>query len=204
MKFTCLLRVSASARPCASFSYLAAVLIALAMPAAEAHAQRDDQFAWGLGAGATIPSGAAKDNHKAGAHASLMFGIGSVDSPFGIRFDAFYSALGDGPRGNLAIDQGEATLFTLMMNGLVNVYGSNRRLYALAGAGGFWYDPDGAGTVAVNDFGVAGGLGVWLPGINGFVEAKILNLYNALPDPVTGARGRKSAQLFPITLGIMF
>jgi hypothetical protein len=51
---------------------------------------------------------------------------------------------------------------------------------------------------------VAAGLGVWLPGINGFVEAKILNLYNALPDPSTGVKGRKSAQLFPITLGIMF
>ncbi len=186
------------------FFYLAAVLMALAIPAAGAHAQRDDQFVWGLGAGATIPSGSAKDNHKTGAHATVMFGIGAVDSPFGVRFDGFYSALGDAPQGNLAIDQGEATVFTLMMNGIFNVYGSNRRLYALAGVGGFWYDPDGQGTTAVNDFGVAGGLGVWLPGINGFVEAKILNLYNALPDPATGVKGKKSAQLFPITLGIMF
>ncbi len=185
-------------------SLLAAFLVALALPVSEAAGQRDDQFAWGLGAGATIPSGLAKDNHDVGAHSTLMFGIGAVDSPFGIRFDALYSSLPDADANGLALDQGKATLFTFMPHAVFNLYGSNRHLYAVAGGGGFWYNPGGQGTSAVNDFGVAAGLGMWVPGFNGFVEVKWMNLFNALPDPASGIKGKKSARLFPVTLGIMF
>ena len=185
------------------FSILAAVALSMALPAA-AYAQRDDQFVWGVAGGVTIPTGAAKDNHKAGPHGALMFGIGGVDSPFGVRLDGQYAALGDGGDNGLAIDQGKARVFSLMGNGVISLYGSNRKLYVVGGLGGFWYNPDGQGTTAVNDFALGGGLGVFFPGINGFVEAKFLNFYRALPDPVTGLKGKKSAQLIPVTLGIMF
>jgi hypothetical protein len=185
------------------FPILAALALAIAAPAA-AEAQRDDQFVWGIAGGATIPSGSAKDNHKTGPHGTIMFGIGGVDSPFGVRFDGQYALLGDRGDEGLAVDQGEARVFSLMGHGVISLYGSNRKLYALGGLGGFWYNPDGQGTTAVNDFALAAGLGMFFTGLNGFVEVKFQNFYRALPDPVTGLKGKKSAQLFPVTLGIMF
>ena len=181
-----------------------AALAALVFAAAPVDAQRDDQFAWTFGGGATVPSGWAADNHTTGAHGLVAWGIGAVDSPFGIRFEGMYSRLGNKGGDALVVDQGSARLFTLMGSGLINIYGSNRRLYGVGGLGGFWYNPDGQGTVAVNDFGLAAGLGMWFPGINGFVEARWMNLYRALPDPVTGLKGKRSARLYPITLGIIF
>jgi len=185
-------------------SIAAALLAAFLFPCANAHAQRDDQFAWGIGAGGTITSGLARDSHSNGPHGLIMFGIGAVDSPFGIRFDGMYSALGDRDNTTTSTDQGEATVFSFTGNALFNLYGSNTRIYFVGGIGGFWYNPDGAGTDAVNDFGVNAGLGLWIPRINGFVEGRWFNLYRAMPDPVTGLKGKKSARLYPITLGIMF
>ena len=99
---------------------------------------------------------------------------------------------------------GDARVFSLSGNVLFRVYGSDTRLYAIGGIGGFWYNPSGPGTNAVNDFGVNAGLGLWLPRFNGFVEARWFNLYRAMPDPVTGLKGKKSARLYPITVGVMF
>ncbi|MEO8194298.1 MAG: hypothetical protein ABI681_10650 [Gemmatimonadales bacterium] len=186
------------------FPILAALLAAFVIPSVEALAQRDDQFAWGIGGGATFPSGIARDNHTTGAHGTLMFGIGAVDSPFGIRFDGMYSSLGNRSGTSVVTDQGSARIFSLSANGLFRVYGSDTRLYAIGGLGGYWYNPDGPGTTAVNDFGLNAGAGLWLPWFNGFVEARWMNLYRALPDPVTGEKGRRSARIYPVTLGIMF
>lgn len=186
------------------FSILAAVLVALAVPSMEAAAQRDDQFVWGIGGGATIPSGWASDNHKVGGHGTLMLGIGGVDAPLGIRFEGSYGLLGERDNADVVTPQGSARVFTLMGNGIFNLYGNNKRLYAVTGLGGFWYNPDGPNTTAVNDFALNAGLGLWIPAINGFVEARWLNLYRALPDPVTGLKGKKSARLYPVTLGFMF
>ena len=185
-------------------SILSAFLVALAVPAAEAGAQRDDQFAFGIGGGATFTSGAANDNHSTGAHGTLSWGIGMVDSPWGIRFDGMYSSLGDRDESALPVNQGAAKLFILSGNGIFNLYGSNTHLYGLAGLGGYWYNPDGPGTSSKNDLGLQAGLGIFLPFANAFIEAKWLNLYRALPDPVSGAKGKKSATLYPVTLGIMF
>ena len=186
------------------FPTIAALLIAIGLPFCSAEGQRDDQFVWGVGGGTTIVTGAAKDNHKTAAHGVLMFGIGGVDSPFGVRLDGLYSALGDRGDEGLAIDQGAARVFSLMGNGVLSLYGSNRKLYLVGGIGGFWYNPDGDGTSTANDLALGAGAGIWFPRINGFVEAKFLNFYRALPDPVTGLKGKKSAQLIPVTLGIMF
>jgi|SRR5687767_1597622 len=186
------------------FPIIAAILFVVALPAERAEAQRQDQFVWGIGGGATIPSGWAADNHTTGGHGLLMLGIGAVDSPFGIRIEGMYSSLGDNEGDSLAVDQGSARVFTLTGNAMFSIYGSNRRLYAVAGAGGFWYNPERSGSSTLNDFMVGAGLGLWFPGLHGFVETRWVNLYRALPDPVTGLRGKKSARLFPVTLGIMF
>ena len=185
------------------FSILAALIASIALFSAEAGAQRDDQFVWGISGGAAIPSGLASDQHEIGPQGALMFGIGGVGSPLGIRFDGSYTVLGD-KSGTVGLqDLGEARIFSIMGNGIVNLYGSNRHIYVIGGLGGFWYNPDGQGTEAVNDLIVGAGLGVFFPRL-GFIEARWTNLYRALPDPDPGLKGKKSARLYPITLGIMF
>lgn len=188
---------------------IAGLLILTAVPCA-ASAQRDDQFVFGFSGGPTFTSGRANEDHKTGAHGMLSWGIGMVDSPWGIRFDGLYSSLGEkhrtllAPGGPIDITQGSAKLFVLSGSAIFNLYGSNSHLYALGGLGGYWYNPDGQGTSSKNDLGLQAGLGVYLPGIHAFVEAKWLNLYRALPDPETRVSGKKSATLFPVTLGILF
>lgn len=185
------------------FSILVGMAAVMAVSSTEARAQRDDQFVWGISGGAAIPSGLASDHHETGPQGALMFGIGGVGSPLGIRFDASYSALGD-KGGTVGVqEQGEAGIFSIMGSSILNLYGSNRHIYAIGGLGGFWYNPDGQGSIAVNDLIVGAGLGVFFPRL-GFIEARWTNLYRALPDPDTGLKGKKSARLYPITLGIMF
>src|SRR3954468_22124527 len=106
-----------------SSRFFALALIGVALSSVDARAQREDQFAWGIGGGATIPSGIAADDHKTGVHGDVSLGIGMVDSPWGIRFDGFYSALGDGHNvvntpGGVDSGQGKARLFMLSGNGI--------------------------------------------------------------------------------------
>lgn len=185
-------------------------IVAATLCSSAASAQREDQFAWSFGGGATIPAGLAHDYHTVGAHGFGSVGIGMVDSPWGVRFDGMYSSLGKKertiftPGGPGVVTQGSAKVVTLTANGIVNIYGSNTHLYALGGLGGYWYNPNGSGTKAENDFMLQAGVGVWLNFANIFVEAKWANLYRALPDLASGESGKRSAQLYPITLGIIF
>ena len=180
---------------------LAAFLLASSAPLS-ASAQRDDQFVFGVAGGATFTAGEAHDQHKTGGHGMLSWGIGMVDSPWGIRFDGTYSTLGDGD-ASTSVDQGSAKLFILGGNAVVNIYGSNRHLYGIAGLGGYWYNPDGQGTTTKNDLALQAGLGMYLGVGHLFIEGKFVNLYRALPDEA-GVKGKRSARLIPVTLGILF
>ena len=182
------------------FAGLVATLLVLPRGA---QAQGQDQFAFGVSGGVTIPSGLGADNHKLGPNGSVMAGIGSVDSPFGVRFDGMYSALG-AKTGTGTLGLGRARVTSVSGNFLFNLVGQDERLYFIGGAGGYNYNPDAAGTRATNDFAVNAGFGIWLPGLNGFVEARWFNLYRALPDPATGLKGKKSLRIYPINFGIMF
>jgi hypothetical protein len=182
-------------------SIIAAFLVMLAVPFT-ASAQRDDQFVFGISGGPTFTSGDAHDQHKTGGHGMLSWGIGMVDSPWGIRFDGAYSKLGD-RSSTTTVDQGSAKLFVLSGSGVFNIYGSNTHVYGIAGLGGYWYNPDGPGTSTKNDLALQGGLGIYLGFGHAFIEGKIVNLYRALPDDA-GVKGKRSAKLFPITLGILF
>jgi hypothetical protein len=186
------------------FLNLGVLLLTITIPAARAHAQGQDQFAFGLSAGATIPSGPAADHHKTGINGALMWGIGSVDSPFGVRFDGMYTTLGDKKSTTLVNPQGSARLTSYTANFLFKTIGGDTRLYIIAGAGGFNYNPNGEGTSAKSDFGINAGLGLWLPMFNGFVEARWYNFYRALPDAETGESGKRSLRIYPITFGIMY
>ncbi len=183
-------------------SFLALSLI-LAAAAGRAQAQGQDQFVYGIAGGVSIPSGLGADNHKLGPDGALMLGVGSVDSPFGFRVDLMYGSLGS-KTGTGTLGLGSAKVTNVSGNFLFNLIGQTERLYFVGGAGGYNYNPNGAGTRATNDFVINGGLGIWLPGLNGFVEARWFNMYRALPDPVTGLRGKKSLVIFPINFGLMF
>jgi hypothetical protein len=180
--------------------FVAAVLV----PAMTVQGQGQDQFAFGVSAGVSIPAGVGADLHKTGYNATVMWGIGSVDSPFGVRFDGMYSSLGERSNTGLTTPLGKATVTSVSANFLFNVLGSNNHFYLIGGLGGFAYNPDGEGTKSKNDFGLNGGAGLFLPGVNTFIEARWFNFYRALPDPETNVSGKKALQIFPITIGVMF
>jgi len=181
---------------------LIAGLLVFAAASSTASAQRDDQFVFGISGGATFSSGVAKDHHETSPLGMLSWGIGMVDSPWGIRFDGAYSALGDRESSG-PVDQGSAKLFILSGSAVFNIYGSNTHLYGIAGLGGYWYNPDGPGTSTKNDLALQAGFGIALPVRHLFIEGKLVNLYRALPDE-NGVKGKKSAKLIPVTLGILF
>lgn len=183
-------------------TFFAAGLAVLTL-AGRAHAQGQDQFVYGISGGVMIPSGIGGDNHKLGPQGAVMVGIGSVDSPFGVRLDVMYGALGS-KTGTGTLGLGAARVTNVTGNFLVRLIGQDERLYFVGGAGGYNYNPDGSGTSATNDFAINAGAGIWLPGLNTFIEGRWFNLYRALPDPVTGLRGKKSLRIYPISIGIMF
>ncbi len=171
--------------------------------ASRASAQGQDQFVVGISGGVSMPSGIGRTNHRAGPNGSVMLGIGSVDSPFGVRFDGTFTSLGR-KTGPGTLGQGAARVADFSANFLFNVLGESERLYTVVGAGGYIYNPDGAGTTTTKDLAINGGLGLWLPWVNGFVEARVFNMYRALPDPATHLRGKRSLRIYPINFGLMF
>ena len=185
-------------------SILSILLLCVALPASRLEAQGQDQFALGIAGGVTIPSGPASDYHTNGINGTLMWGIGGVDSPFGVRFDGMYSSLGRKKNSAGVSTQGSARLTSISANLLFKLAGSDMRLYTVGGVGGFTYNPDGAGTKANNDFGVNAGLGLWIPQVSGFVEARWYNFYRALPNEANTASGKRSLRIYPITVGIMY
>ncbi len=183
------------------FAAAAAFVVSLA---SSAGAQGQDQFAFGVSGGIAIPSGLGADVHKAGPNGTLMFGIGSVDSPFGVRFDGMYAALGKKTNSRLTPPLGSARLTSFSANIIFDVVGNASRVYFVGGAGAFTYNPAGAGAKAKNDFGVNAGLGLWLPAVDAFVEARWFNYYRALPDLTTNETGRRSLRIYPINVGFIF
>ncbi len=183
-------------------TFLTLAIVAL-ISASRAEGQGQDQFVFGVSGGVLVPSGLAADNHKLGPNGGLMLGIGAVDSPFGVRFDGMYGALGS-KTGTGAIGLGAARITQVSANILFTLLGQEKKLYFVGGAGAFNYNPDGTGTKATNDLGVNAGLGFWIPGLNGFVEARWFNLYRALPNPTTLDKGKSSLRIYPISFGMMF
>ncbi|HVF39662.1 MAG TPA: hypothetical protein VM939_07150 [Gemmatimonadaceae bacterium] len=166
-------------------------------------AQGQDQYVWGVAGGVAITTSDLRDAHPNGANATLVFGIGGLGSPVGVRFDFMYNQFEDQEDGTL--QQGKARITALTGNLVFNIYGDEKRLYGIIGVGGYGYNPDGAGTRNANDFGFNAGLGVWLPGLRGtFIEARYHNFYRALPDQATGETGKRSAKFVPITVGFLF
>ncbi len=184
-------------------SFFAALAASLVVAGHRAEAQGQDHFVVGFSGGVLIPSGIGADNHKVGPNGSVMLGVGGIDSPFGLRFDASYGALGS-KTGTGTLGLGAARVTNFNGNVLFTLLGQSRKLYFVGGAGSYSYNPEARGIKTTTDLAVNAGLGLWLPAVNGFVEARWFNLFRALPDPVTGLRGKASLRLYPISFGLMF
>lgn len=183
---------------------IAAASVAVFATSDRLAAQGQDQFAFGLSGGAAVVADNLKLHHTNGVNGTASLAIGAVDSPVGVRFDVMYNAFGDRERSAATTDQGKAKIISLTGNVVFDIYGQSTRLYTLVGAGGYGYQPDGAGTEDATGFGLNAGFGVWIPRISGFVEARFHHAYRLLPDQTDATKTNRSAQFYPITFGVLF
>jgi hypothetical protein len=158
-----------------------------------AGAQANDQFAWGVNGGAVVPANYLAKDHNTGASGGITFAMGGIGQLIGVRIDGLYNWLG--AKTDTAHD---VRILGATINGVMPVFGfgESNRLYLTAGVGGYGIRAGVKGE-GKTDFGLNGGLGIWLPFINGFVEARYHHFYRAMPN-------KKPAVFVPITLGVLF
>jgi hypothetical protein len=170
----------------------AIVLVAMTVPRG-ARAQVNDQFAWGVSAGGAVPTNYLAKDHKTGVNAGITMAFGGVGQLFGVRVDAMFNQFG--------AKSGTTAVNTRILGGTVSlvmpVFGDADRVYLIGGVGGYGIRPVLPGQTNVNDFGLNGGIGLWLPGVNGFIEARYHHFYRVLAN-------KRPAIFVPITLGILF
>lgn len=168
------------------------LLIGTALPLA-ASGQVNDQFSWGLTAGAAVPARDLADNHDTGWSGGVTFAFGSVGQLIGIRVDGLYNML----PGKSGTDGRDARILGANFNLVASLMGTGDRVYVIGGVGGYGIRTGVPGVKAVNDFGINGGLGVWLPFANAFIEARYHHFYRALAN-------KQPAPFIPVTIGVLF
>jgi hypothetical protein len=166
-------------------------LIAIAAPR-ESRAQGDDVYSWGVSAGPVVPMNYLAKDHVTGVNAGITFAFGGVGQSFGMRLDGIFNQFG-AKSGSTA---GNARIVGGTLNFVMGVLGPQDRIYVTGGIGGYGVKPHVA-LQSSADFGLNGGIGLWLPGVNGFIEARYHHYYRALAN-------KKPAVFVPITLGILF
>jgi hypothetical protein len=168
------------------------VFLAVALPGT-ARAQVDDVYSWGVSAGPAVPVNHLAADHNTGVNAGVTFAFGGIGQLFGVRVDGMYNQFGaksGAAAGNARVLGGTVDL-------VMGLLGTDDRIYVIGGVGGYTFKPDVAGQKNVNDFGLNGGVGLWLPFISGFVEARYHHFYRALEN-------KRPAVFVPITVGILF
>ena len=157
-----------------------------------ARAQMDNQFAWGVTAGGVVPANDLAKDHTAGLNAGITLGFGGVGQLLGIRVDAMINELS----GKNSTTDSDAQILAGNFNLVMGVLGEGDRFYLTGGVGAYGIKPSKGGEKH-NDFGLNGGVGLFIPGINGFIEARYHHFYRALPN-------KRPAIFIPITVGIFF
>jgi hypothetical protein len=170
---------------------IAAAIVVLAAFSSTASAQVNDAFSWGLTAGAAVPVKELKKGHETGVSAGITFAFGGVGQLFGIRVDGMINRFGE-----KTDSAGNARILSGTVNLVYSLLGSENRVYLIGGVGAYGIRPDVPGQDGKTDFGTNGGIGLWLPGISGFIEARYHHFYRALPN-------KRAAAFVPITLGIL-
>jgi hypothetical protein len=174
-----------------SLNVLLAVFLAIGLPRV-ARAQTNDQFSWGLIAGAAIPAKDLAKDHDTGVNAGITLAFGGPGQLFGVRIDGLYNRF-----GAKSDSAGTARILGATANLVMGVFGDQDRVYVTGGVGGYGIRTGVAGEKGKNDFGVNGGIGLWLPFVNGYVEARYHHFYRALAN-------KKPAVFVPVTIGVLF
>ena len=161
-------------------------LITLAEPT---HAQRRTSI--GLAAGASVPIGDLGDATSTGFHALGTLSVsGTATMPLGLRIDGMYNSLSGKREGP------DVNVWTVNGN-LVYAFpgGLTATPYLIGGAGWYNLKADGADE-GTNELGINAGIGARfaLSGFSTFAEVRFHNVFT----------DDNSAQLIPITFGILF
>jgi hypothetical protein len=173
-------------------SIAAAIVFLVMLSAPGAQAQVDDQYSWGLTTGAAFPMNNLQKDHNTGVSAGITFAFGGVGQLFGVRIDGIFNQF-----GAKTDSAGDARILAATINLVYTLFGESDRIYLTGGLGGYTIRPDVAGQSTRNDFGTNGGIGLWIPSLNGFIEARYNHFFRALPD-------KRPATFVPVTFGILF
>jgi len=173
-------------------SIAAAILFVVILFPSIGLAQVDDQYSWGLTAGAAFPMNDLQKDHNTGVNAGITFAFGGVGQLFGVRVDGTFNQF-----GSKTDSAGNARILAATINLVYSLFGESDRIYVTGGIGGYTIRPDVAGQSSKNDFGTNGGIGLWLPSVNGFIEARYHHFFRALPD-------KRPATFVPVTFGVLF
>ena len=176
--------------------------LSLAFAAAAAPAQ--GQVAFGLAAGATVPSASLNDRSNLGYNGLATLQLGVPLFPLQFRADLQYNSFGGKNFGSAitnAFNQADTRVISGTANAVFNLTPGPIKVYAIGGVG--YYDTKLTGTESTRKVGYnyGGGVKFGLTGASLFVEARMHQIKDATFD-VSG--GRTTAKFIPVTVGIMF
>jgi opacity protein-like surface antigen len=163
----------------------------------------------GIGGGASVPVGDAKDAFKSGWHASGIIRLNLPMMPFGLQGNFSYNRfkldeqnVGFAGSGRILSGIADAR-FKLPIPGPIQPY-----LLAGVGTYNIKADPDQSGAPAAGSttkFGIngGGGVGISFPGlpVHAFVEGKVENIYTDQGLNTAVTQDFKT-QIIPVTFGI--
>ena len=152
---------------------------------------------FGLGGGATIPTGDYKTTDKVGWHALGVVQFGVPRSPVDIRVDGMYSRTSYDTTVTLA--SGSTKLYGGLVSLVYNVgpKALMARAYVLGGAGAYHAKFESGGSSVGETkfaFGGGGGVSFSLAAVHAFVEARWVSVR------MSGG----SLSFFPLSAGLMF
>ncbi len=176
--------------------------LTMALVAAAAPAQA--QVAFGLAAGATIPSGSLNDRSNLGYNGLATLQLAVPLFPLQFRADLQYNSFGGKDFGSAvsnAFNNRDTRVISGTINGVFNLLPGPIKPYLIGGVG--YYDTQLKGTDATRKVGYnyGGGVKFGLTGASIFVEARMHEIKDATFN-VSG--GRTTAKFIPVTVGIMF
>jgi opacity protein-like surface antigen len=172
---------------------LAVAAFALIAPVAMAQAQ----IKFGIGAGASIPSGDFADGAETGYHLMATAGIQPPLAPLGFRVDGSFNEF----NAKAATDVKLRTM-ALTANGIFSMPGAIvLSPYAIGGIGMYNNKSNVDGDEGSNDFGYNIGAGIKF-GLAGFGAFGELRWHNMRVDD--GLGGKANVRFIPITFGLTF
>lgn len=174
------------------FSAAVLLVVSVVLPSG-ARAQADDNFSWGLMGGAAVPAKDLAKDHNTGFTGGITFAIGGIGQLIGFRVDGLYNTFS----AKNETTAGNARILGATGNLVMPIFGTGHHVYLTGGVGAYGIRTGVKGVPAVNDWGVNGGIGFWLPTGNAFVEARYHHFYRALA-------ADHPAVFIPITLGVLF